>query len=113
MTARTSRKEKKVLIPVFPGIDLSFVKRVHPTKFKGFNYWAPRPTGSFMHDCALGRGYGAELLPLLRGPDGFDLLVFIFSAILEKGDLERDLGVVVGMMGAIAGVFEHQRKGPP
>ena len=83
---------------------------VVPTNDVGRLFWAPRPTGSYNYDCTLGQQYAFAALPMLTHPGGFQLLCWIVMDMLKHGDVERDRGVIVGMMGEIGKVLENARR---
>jgi hypothetical protein len=92
MSARENPYER--LYGSLPFVDWG--KRGKPARF-----WAPRSTGDYTHDCLLGEAYARAALPVLCGRDGAQLLRNIVLGILKDGDRERDLGIIVGMMGTI------------
>jgi len=73
--------------------------------------WAPRPTGDYGFDCTLGVEYAEALLSLMRDPPpdnpgaGRQMLRTLVLGILEHGDMQRDRGVIVGMMGRLGDVL--------
>ena len=83
---------------------------VVPSNGEGRLFWAPRPTGSYTFDCTLGHQYAFAVLPMLTQPGGLHLLCWIVMDMLKHGDVERDRGVIVGMMGEIGKVLENARR---
>jgi len=80
---------------------------VIPNPGKGRIMWAPRPTGDYSFDCTLGVEYAEAVLSLMRDPPpndpgrGRQMLRTLVLGILEHGDMQRDRGVIVGMMGRL------------
>jgi hypothetical protein len=74
----------------------------------GRNFWAPRPTGDYVFDCTLGEQYAAAAMPMLARHD--DLLCCMMLAMVRHGDLEREKGVMVGILSAIGREFAARAR---
>jgi hypothetical protein len=61
-------------------------------------HWAPRLAGSFDTDLVIGAIYGRSLLAHIRAEGQLFLLGSIVRDMIERGEAERDAGVISGMM---------------